>query len=90
MVTASLHRLIKCLRTEPDPLFVSTLYRSIADSLRVVGAVFLTPYLIHVLLDATKVQLTTLAERHKDQGLRMHEQADKNAADDDDQGKLPC
>ena len=88
MVTASLHRLIKCLRTESDPSFVSSLYRSIADSLRVVGMVFLTPDLIHGLLDATKAQLTTLAERRKARGSRVHGQADENAADDDDREEI--
>ncbi|KAL4079008.1 armadillo-type protein [Scleroderma citrinum] len=84
MITASLHQLVKRLRTEPDPSFVGSLYRSTADSLRVVGMGFLTPDLADGLLDATKAQLTTLAERRKIRSSRVqgHGQTDESTEDD--------
>ncbi|KAI5991786.1 armadillo-type protein [Pisolithus marmoratus] len=65
MVQASLHQLIRCLRTETDPSFVASLYRSIIDSLLVVGMGVLIPELGDGLMDASKAQLTTFADKRK-------------------------
>ena len=37
MVVASFLQLIRCIQAEPDPSFLSSLYRAVADGLRVVG-----------------------------------------------------
>lgn len=65
MVQASLHQIIRCLRTETDPSFVASLYRSIIDSLLVVGMGALIPELGDGLIDATKAQLTAFADKRK-------------------------
>ncbi|KAN0081729.1 Armadillo-type fold [Tylopilus felleus] len=65
MVTASLSKLIYCIQIETDPSFVASLYKSIADTLRVVGVRALTPELTSGLMDGTKLQLQNMAEKRK-------------------------
>lgn len=65
MVTASFFRLFCCLKTERDPSFTASLYRSATDSLRVIGPDAFSTELRAQLLDATKSQLAALADRRK-------------------------
>ena len=63
MVAASFLQLIRCIQTESDPSFLSSLYRAVADGLRVVGIPSLTPDLQSALIEATNHQLHTLADK---------------------------
>ena len=65
MVTASLSKLVYCIQIETDPSFVASLYKAIADTLRVVGVHALTPELTNGLMDGTKLQLQNMAEKRK-------------------------
>jgi len=65
MVAASFLQLIRCIQAESDPSFLSSLYRAIADGLRVVAIPALTPDLQTALIEATKHQLQTLADKRK-------------------------
>lgn len=65
MVAASFLQLIHSIRAETDPSFLSSLYRALADGLRVVGIPALTPDLQAALIEATKHQLQTLADKRK-------------------------
>ncbi|KAG0701167.1 ARM repeat-containing protein [Suillus ampliporus] len=65
MVTASFLQLIRSIRAETDPSFLSSLYRALADGLRVVGIPALTPDLQAALIEATKHQLQTFADKRK-------------------------
>ncbi|KIJ63543.1 hypothetical protein HYDPIDRAFT_92367 [Hydnomerulius pinastri MD-312] len=70
MVTASLSKLILCIQTETDPSFVTSLYKSFADTIRVVGIPSLTPELSNALMEATKHQLQTFADKRKQRSQR--------------------
>jgi hypothetical protein len=70
MIPASLTKLIYCVQIETDASFVSSLYKSVADALRVVGIPALTPELSNALVDATKHQLQSLADKRKQRSQR--------------------
>ncbi|KAF9236016.1 armadillo-type protein [Melanogaster broomeanus] len=70
MIPASLTKLIYCIQIETDASFVSSLYKSVADALRVVGIPALTPELSNALVDATKHQLQSLADKRKQRSQR--------------------
>ncbi|KAG6333935.1 hypothetical protein ID866_5157 [Astraeus odoratus] len=82
MVSASLRQIIQCLRMEADPSFVASLYRSMVDSLLVVGMGALTPELAEGVLEATKSQLTTLADKRK---VRSTRPVSSDLADDQEE-----
>lgn len=65
MVVASFLQLIRCIQAEPDPSFLSSLYRAVADGLRVVGIPSLTPDLQSALIEATNHQLHTIADKRR-------------------------
>ncbi|KIK93959.1 hypothetical protein PAXRUDRAFT_33792 [Paxillus rubicundulus Ve08.2h10] len=65
MVGASLSKLVYCMQIESDTSFLTSLYKSVTDTLRVVGIPALTPPLSGGLMDATKHQLQNLAEKRK-------------------------
>ncbi|KAH0825817.1 hypothetical protein J3R83DRAFT_8823 [Lanmaoa asiatica] len=65
MVAASLSKLVYCIQMEADPSFVASLYKSVGDTLRVVGMHAFTPELTNGLMDVTKLQLQNMAERRK-------------------------
>ena len=71
IVSASFVALIKCIAIETDPSFLASLYRAFIDSLLVIGgARALPPELQNSVLDATKHQLQTLADRRKSRAQR--------------------
>jgi hypothetical protein len=70
MVSASLSKLVYCMQIESDTSFLTSLYKSVADTLRVVGIPALTPPLSGGLMDATKHQLQNLADKRKHRSQR--------------------
>ncbi|KAF9218740.1 ARM repeat-containing protein [Gyrodon lividus] len=70
MVSASLSKLVYCVQIESDASFLTSLYKSVADTLRVVGIPALTPVLTGGLMDATKHQLQRLADKRKHRSQR--------------------
>ncbi|TFY78196.1 hypothetical protein EWM64_g5813 [Hericium alpestre] len=66
MVSATFSQLINCISTETDSSFLSSLYKCFADCLRVLGGTSALPSEFqNGLIEATKRQLQTLADKRK-------------------------
>lgn len=71
MVSASFHQLINCIGSETDPSFLASLYKCFGDCLRVMGGPSsLTPEFQNGIVEATKRQLQTLADKRKNRSQR--------------------
>ena len=71
MVSATFMQLINCIGTESDPSFLASLYKCFTDSLKVMGGPqTLTPGFQNGILEATKRQLQTLADKRKNRSQR--------------------
>ncbi|KZP09493.1 ARM repeat-containing protein [Athelia psychrophila] len=71
MVSATFHQLINCIGSEQDPSFLASLFKCFADSLRVMGGpASLTPEFATGIIEATKRQLQTLADKRKNRTQR--------------------
>lgn len=71
MVNASFLQLINCVSSEADPSFLASLYKCFADSLKIMGGPStLTPEFQSGIIEATKRQLQTLADRRKNRSQR--------------------
>lgn len=72
MVSATYSQLIACIAIESDASFLSSLYKSLSDTLRVLGGPSsLPPHLHSSLFDATQRQLASLAERRKRRASKL-------------------
>lgn len=67
MVSASFHQLISCMASETDSSFLASLYKSFHDCILVIGspAIALTPEMQSGVIEATKRQLSMMADRRK-------------------------
>lgn len=66
MVSATFSQLIHCISTESDASFLSSLYKCIVDCLRILGGPSALPSELHAsVLEATKRQLQTIADKRK-------------------------
>lgn len=82
MVSASFHQLINCISSESDPSFLASLFKCFTDSLRVMdGPTSLSQEFHNGIIEATKRQLQTLADKRKN---RMQRPASELADDKED------
>lgn len=73
MVSATYSQLIACIAIESDASFLSSLYKSLSDTLRVLGGPSsLPPHLHTSLFDATQRQLASMAERRKRRATKLN------------------
>ncbi|EIN06364.1 ARM repeat-containing protein [Punctularia strigosozonata HHB-11173 SS5] len=71
MVAATFTQLVNCISVEPDSSFLASLYKAFADSLRVIGGPAALPHEFHAgIVEATKRQLQSLADRRKARSQR--------------------
>lgn len=71
MVSAAFAQLAACISTETDASFLASLYKCVADCVRVLGGPGALPGEYHgPLVDATTRQLQALAEKRKARGVR--------------------
>ncbi|KAI0782934.1 ARM repeat-containing protein [Abortiporus biennis] len=70
MVTASFSQLVHCIGSESDASFLASLYKCFSDSLRVVGVSSLSQEIHDGLIEITKRQLQSLADRRKARAAR--------------------
>ncbi|RDB16214.1 Importin subunit beta-3 [Hypsizygus marmoreus] len=71
MVSATFHQLITCINTEHDSSFLASLYKCFTDSLRVIGGPAALPREYNDgIIEATKHQLQSLADRRKGRANR--------------------
>ncbi|KDQ51416.1 hypothetical protein JAAARDRAFT_185002 [Jaapia argillacea MUCL 33604] len=71
MVNASFTQLVNCISSESDSSFLASLYKCFTDSLRVIGGPSSLPPEIQTgIIEATKRQLQTLADRRKSRSSR--------------------
>lgn len=71
MVSATFHQLITCISTEHDASFLASLYKCFTDSMQVIGGPSaLAHEYTNGVMDATKRQLQTFAERRKTRANR--------------------
>lgn len=76
MVNTTFEHMIDCIRTEQDSTFLASLYKYFSDSVRVLGGVGVLPIKLHDgIIDATKRQLQTLADRRKGRAARAEAHA---------------
>ncbi|KDR69484.1 hypothetical protein GALMADRAFT_128597 [Galerina marginata CBS 339.88] len=73
MVSAVFTQLITCIGTEHDATFLASLYKYFSESLRVIGGRDALPQQFHDgVMEATKRQLHTLADRRKARAARAN------------------
>lgn len=71
MVQATFSQLINCIGIETDSSFLASLYKCFADSLRTLGGpAALSPEFHDGVIEATKRQLQTLADKRKSRATR--------------------
>jgi importin-5 len=71
MVSASFHQLINCITSETDSSFLASLFKCFADSLRIMGGPSALSQEFHNgIIEATKRQLQTLADKRKKRSQR--------------------
>ena len=76
MVSATFLQLINGISTERDSTFLASLYKYFAESLRVIGGPdALTPQFHEGIIEATKRQLPTLADKRKARVARANNPA---------------
>ena len=82
MVTATFMQLINCIGTETDPSFLASLYKCFTDSLKIMGGPqTLTPEFHNGIMEATKRQLQTLAEKRKNRSQRPRSELEDDKED---------
>lgn len=71
MVTASFSQLVNCINRETDASFLASLYKCFSDSLRVIeGPSSLPPEVQSGIIDASKRQLQSIADRRRSRASR--------------------
>lgn len=87
MVAASFSQIIHFINLETDPTFLSSLYKCLTDSLRVVtpqgstASNVLTPEIQDALIEATKRQLQTIADRRKTRSSKSAREVEEDRED---------
>lgn len=82
MVSATFSQLIGCISTETDSSFLSSLYKCFSDCLRVLGGPSAVPSeLQSSVIEATKRQLQTLAEKRKARSGRSASEIEEEKED---------
>lgn len=85
MVSATYSQLIACIAIESDASFLSSLYKSLSDTLRVLGGPSsLPPHLHTSLFDATQRQLASMAERRKRRATKLNGYGNGDSGDEGD------
>jgi len=71
MVSATFHQIINCIGSENDPSFLASLFKCFTDSLKVLGGpTALSQEFRNGVVEATKRQLQTLADKRKTRSQR--------------------
>jgi hypothetical protein len=70
MVTVTAQQLISCISTESDSSFLASLYKCFTDMLLLVGPSALAPDFVTGIMEATKRQLQSLADKRKSRAAR--------------------
>ena len=71
MVSAAFTQIINCTNTEHDPSFLASLYKCFTDSVRIIGGSAVLPREFNDgMIEATKRQLQSLADRRKGRANR--------------------
>src|SRR5689334_7663161 len=71
-VSAVFQPIIRGMVTELDSSFLASLFKCFGDCLRNLGREVLPPDLEHMFLEATKTQLSNLAQKRKSRMDRVH------------------
>ncbi|PPQ74728.1 hypothetical protein CVT26_005110 [Gymnopilus dilepis] len=80
MVAAVFTQLINCINTEQDSTFLASLYKYFSESMRVLGGPSALPQQFHEgVMEATKRQLHSIADRRKARANRISSAASSNA-----------
>uniref|UniRef100_A0A8H7Y6G7 TOG domain-containing protein n=1 Tax=Psilocybe cubensis TaxID=181762 RepID=A0A8H7Y6G7_PSICU len=73
MVATVFHQLITCINTEHDATFLASLYKYFSESLRVIGGPEALSQQFHeAVMEATKRQLHSMADRRKARAARVN------------------
>lgn len=82
MVSATLSQLVNCTATEGDSSFLASLYRCFWQCITVLdGAANLTPQIHDGIMEATRRQLQSLADRRKSRANRPAQEIDEEKED---------
>ncbi|KAH9833385.1 ARM repeat-containing protein [Rhodofomes roseus] len=82
IVSATLSQLITCIANEPDASFLASLYRAFSDSMRLLGGPSALPSeLSDGVMEATKRQLQSLADKRKARAARPANQIEEERED---------
>ena len=82
IVSGTLSQLINCIATEPDASFLASLYRAFSDSMRLLGGPSSLPAELHDgVVEATKRQLQSLADKRKARAARPANQIEEERED---------
>ncbi|KAF8880336.1 hypothetical protein CPB84DRAFT_1792588 [Gymnopilus junonius] len=80
MVAAVFTHLITCINSEQDSTFLASLYKYFSESMRVIGGPPALPQQFHDgVMEATKRQLQSIADRRKARAVRVSSAASSNA-----------
>ncbi|KAJ3561144.1 hypothetical protein NP233_g10376 [Leucocoprinus birnbaumii] len=80
MVTAAFNQLIACIRSEPDSSFLASLYKCFTELLLVIGGPSNPPQEYHLgIIQSTKHQLQTLADKRKTRAARLERSSSAGA-----------
>ncbi|TEB37702.1 ARM repeat-containing protein [Coprinellus micaceus] len=83
MLSAIFHQLISCISTEHDSSFLSSLYKCFCDCLRLIGGpASLSPEYSHGLMEATKRQLHSIADKRKARTQRVQREMESGGGDE--------
>ena len=83
MVAASYHQIIHCIASEHDSSFLASLYKCFCDTLRVLGGPpSLPPMYATGIIDATKRQLQSLADKRKARADRASRTSEPDERED--------
>jgi importin-5 len=83
MVAASYHQIIHCIAAEHDSSFLASLYKCFCDTLRVLGGPSSLPQMYHTgIIDATKRQLQSLADKRKARADRASRTSEADERED--------
>ena len=82
MVSATMNQLVNCINTEQDASFLASLYKALADCVRVIGGIGALAQEYHTgIIEATQRQLQAFAERRK---IRANQVASDPETDKED------
>lgn len=82
IVSGTLSQLVNCIANEPDASFLASLYRAFSDSMRLLGGPSAVATELHDgVIEATKRQLQSLADKRKARAARPAAQIEEERED---------